>query len=119
MTRNEWYWIPWWLVAFVIAALSLWAPQILPIRMEKLPIIMAAIVCARNIATALGNPDEEKEDPSWNKFWLYWGILGIVTVFFSFVYNLQANLPLTLWLLATTIISAGGYISYRREPREL
>ena len=119
MTRNEWYWIPWWLVAFVIAALSLWAPQILPIRMEKLPIIMAAIVCARNIATALGNPDEEKEDPSWNKFWLYWRILGIVNVFFSFVYNLQPNLPLTLRLLATTIISAGGYVSYRREPREL
>lgn len=119
MKRNEWYWVIWWLVAFIVAALSLWAPQILPIRVEKLPIIMAAIICARNLATALGNPDEEKEEPRWNKFWIYWGILGLVTVFFSFVYNLQANLPLTLWLLATTIITAGGYIAYWRDIQEL
>lgn len=119
MKRNEWYWIPWYLVALVLCVLKIWFPGVLPERVDMLPFIMVALVCVRNLATALGNPDEEKEEPRWNKFWILWGFIGLAVVAFCFIVYAEVNLVMTLWIAVTMVISIAAYISYRHDVQEL
>ncbi len=123
MKKNEWYLLPLWLLAFVLVALKMFVPGVLPERVEWLPYLLVAICCGRNLAAAAPAfnpdiPDEEKEELRWNKFWMYWGILGLVLVALCFVFYMAVSYVLILWLAATFLITGKAYLDSRSETGE-
>lgn len=118
MKKNEWYLIPLWLIALVLVALRMFMPGLLPERVEWLPYLLVAICCGRNLAAAAPafNPDvpeEEKEEPEWNRFWMYWGIGGLALVFLCFVFYMEVSYVLLLWLAVTIIITTKAWLGSR------
>lgn len=124
MKKNEWFLIPVWLVALVLVALRMFAPDVLPERVEWLPYLIIAICCGRNLAAAAPAfnpdiPDDEKEELRWNKFWMYWGIAGLALVFLCFVFYMEVSYVLILWLAATIVITAKAFLESRRDAAGL
>lgn len=124
MKKNEWFLIPVWLIALVLVALRMFAPGVLPERVEWLPFLIVAICCGRNLAAAapVFNPDvpeDEKEEPKWNRFWMYWGIAGLVLVALCFIFYMEVSYVLILWLIATIVITTKAWLESRNETTEL
>lgn len=120
MKKNEWYLLPLWLLAFVLVALKMFVPGVLPERVEWLPYLLVAICCGRNLAAAApvfnpDIPDEEKEELRWNKFWMYWGILGLALVALCFIFYMEVSYVLLVWLAATFLITGKAYLDSRSE----
>lgn len=118
MKKNEWFLIPVWLIALVLVALRMFAPGVLPERVEWLPFLIVAICCGRNLAAAapVFNPDvseDEKEEPKWNRFWMYWGIAGLVLVALCFIFYMEMSYVLILWLIATIVITTKAWLESR------
>ena len=120
MKKNEWYQIPLWLIALVLIALRMLKPGFLPERVEWLPYLLVAIVCGRNISAASpvfkpDIPDAEKENLRWNKFWMFWGILGMVLISLCFIVYMAMSFLLMLWLAATVAITIKVGCDYKKE----
>ena len=58
-------------------------------------------------------PEEEKEEPEWNRFWMYWGIGGLALVFLCFVFYMEVSYVLLLWLAVTIIITTKAWLGSR------
>lgn len=124
MKKNEWFLIPVWLIALVLVALRMFAPGVLPERVEWLPFLIVAICCGRNLAAAApvfdpDVPEDEKEEPKWNRFWMYWGIAGLVLVALCFIFYMEVSYVLILWLIATIVITTKAWLESRNETTEL
>ena len=57
--------------------------------------------------------EEEKEEPEWNRFWMYWGIGGLALVFLCFVFYMEVSYVLLLWLAVTIIITTKAWLGSR------
>lgn len=124
MKKNEWYWIPLWVLALAFVALDAFIPSLLPDQANLLPFLLVVVLCARNLAAALPmlNPDlpeEKRIEIRWNRFWCYWGAAGLILVFLCFAAHDAIVYLLMLWMLVTIVIVSKAYLDSKRTIDEL
>lgn len=115
MKKNEWYWIPLWVLALIFVAVAAFFPAVVPDQASLLPFLLVTILCARNLAAALPMlhpdlPEEKRIEIGWNRFWCYWGTAGLVLVFLRFAVHDAFIYLLMLWMIATIAIVTKAYL---------